>query len=291
MYFACHRVQLIDAVEQVIADIDIAVGMQQEVVHLGEAVADGPLGDLDRRQVIFPAARRRHGFRVLAQAPVFLPQQGRHLLVVVGGQAGAVGVHPLDHAQPLFLGAFIAHERRGLLVTEGAVELEGFFQVLVTAEVQLGQPHVGGITGDLLFRRHPLHHQLALDSGEGGVDVTLGAGAVVHRLCRSLEADLARRIGEAGDHLGAGIGYAVRGVAVVAEVRLGLGYRRLGHHDAGQGAALLVFYLQRCGAAQGSNKQQQGQASDKAHAGFLDWNYCSPIMPVSPAAVIGIDWQ
>ena len=36
---------------------------------------------------------------------------------------------------------FAAHEGRGLLVTEGAIELEGFLQCLVTAKIQRCDSH------------------------------------------------------------------------------------------------------------------------------------------------------
>ena len=136
--FAGIGIQLVDTVEQVVAYIDVPVRMQQEIVHLREAVAERPLGELHRRQMLLPPARLRHRFRVFAQAPVFLPQQGSYFLLVVGGQAGAVAVHPLDYAQPLLLSALVAHERRGLLVAECTVELEGLFQVGIAAEIELG---------------------------------------------------------------------------------------------------------------------------------------------------------
>ncbi len=53
---AGFRVQLIQAVKQVVADIDIAIGMQEKVVHLREAVADHPLGHFHAGQMRFPAA-------------------------------------------------------------------------------------------------------------------------------------------------------------------------------------------------------------------------------------------
>ncbi len=40
-------IQFVNAVEQVVADVDVAVGVHQEIVHLGEAVADRPLGHLN----------------------------------------------------------------------------------------------------------------------------------------------------------------------------------------------------------------------------------------------------
>ena len=264
---ACLRVQLVDAVEQVVADVDEAVGVYQEIVHLRETVADGPLGQLIVRQVGVPGSRFGHLLRVLAQVAVLLAQQARHLLVVIGRQAGTVGVHALDDTDPLLLGALAAHEGRGLLVTEGAIELEGFLQCLVTAKIQLRQPHVGRVAGNLLLGGHGLQDNLALGCIHIGVDVALGAQAVAHRFAGVGKADLAGGIGETGEHGGAGIGDPVGRVTVIAEVGLGLLHKGPGDHDRGQWLALGIFHCQGARLGKGCQQRQGYCGCVHSHGG------------------------
>ena len=100
-------------------------------MHLGESVTDRPLCHFNARQVVLPVARCRDATRILAQLAIFCLQQSGNGLVIRVGQARAVGIHAFDDADPLLFGTFVAHERRGLLVTERAIQLEGPLEVLI----------------------------------------------------------------------------------------------------------------------------------------------------------------
>ena len=48
---AGRRIECVNAIHEVVADVYLAVGMQNEVVHLRKAVADWPFGDRGGGQV------------------------------------------------------------------------------------------------------------------------------------------------------------------------------------------------------------------------------------------------
>ncbi|HAN66918.1 MAG TPA: hypothetical protein DCQ70_00325, partial [Halieaceae bacterium] len=282
--FAALRVNLVETVEQVVPHIHHAVGVQQEIVHLREAIADGPLGHADLGKVRAPGTRFRYGLRLLAQCPQLALQVLGDCLMVLGGQPRAIAVHAREYGQPLLDGAFVAHEGRGLLVAERAVELKGLLQLGITAERELRQPDIGREAGDVLLRRHLLQH----DGRTGRVG--FGACAGIHEALRA-DANLPRTVGlrqrgnalcisEPGDGHRRRVGDTVGRVAIVAQVRRRRFKRAGGYHCRRHGRALAVDDPDVGSMADGSTQQHRhgrdysdhyvspfAQAHDSAHAG------------------------
>ncbi len=98
--------------------------MQDEIVHLREAVADRPFRDRCGAEVRLPGFEIRQRRVPLCQVAKGADNARRQFVGKVFAGHRAVHLHPLDDVRPLLLGSRRAHEHGRLLVAETAMAQE-----------------------------------------------------------------------------------------------------------------------------------------------------------------------
>ena len=275
--FARQRVELVDAVHQIVADVDHAVRVQQEVVHLRQRIADGPLGDLYAGEVRLPRLEVRQQLGVVAdrlEAPV---QVARQRLAELVRHLRAVAVHAVDHVAPFLARAGLAHERRGLLVAERAVQQEVLARAGIAVEVEQREPQVRRLGFRQrerigLRREQQFGRLVAADALHARVGIARLAHAQVHQLGGGLETHLARRVAEARELRRSLVHPPRFRVAVVGGVG-GCGAGGAARdHRAGHGHASGVAHgeLDRAGAG------AEGDGADPQYRGWQSHASVSP---------------
>ena len=144
---AGFRVDFPQAVLQIVTDINLAVAVQQQVMHLREGVTNRPLAHLGVGQLALPGLGTQDFLRVLAQVGVALLEHLDQFRLVLAGRPRAVADHAFHDLLPFLLATLAAHKETALLVAEAALLHGGFLQRLVTAKIQGGEPGVGRLLG------------------------------------------------------------------------------------------------------------------------------------------------